>query len=217
MPGNPGVAEAAALAATLEVIAAVDVPVHLMRISTRRGVELIADAKARGVPITASTTWMHLLLNTDAVSSYDPNLRLDPPLGNEVDMMALIAGVKAGIIEAIAVDHTPSTYEEKTVAFADAPPGAIGLELALPLLWQRFVATGEWSALELWQALSIGPQLCLGQQPLALMEAQKAELILFDPKSSWSVTQNNLKSRCENTPWIGKQITGRAFLPSNYP
>ncbi|NES85863.1 MAG: dihydroorotase [Moorea sp. SIO2B7] len=209
LPGNPAVSEAAAIAALLELVAAIGTPVHLMRVSTARGVELIADAKARGVPVTASTTWIHLLLNTDAVASYDPNLRLEPPLGNEADMMALIKGVKEGVIDAIAVDHTPYTYEEKTVAFAEAPPGAIGLELALPLLWQNFVETEEWSALELWQALSIKPQLCLGQQPLAIMVGETAELVLFDPQKTWTVDGHSLKSLCTNTPWLGKQLTGK--------
>jgi dihydroorotase len=182
-----------------------------MRVSTRRGVELITDAKARGIPVTASTTWMHLLLSTDAIDLYNPNLRLEPPLGNPSDVEALRQAVKQGVIDAIAVDHSPYTYEEKTLAFAEAPPGAIGLELVLPLLWQNFVATGEWTALELWQALSTKPQFCWQQQPLSLASGQKAELILFDPNLTWTVEQKTLKSLSSNTPWLGKQITGRVL------
>lgn len=209
LPGNPEVSETTAIASILEIVAATETPVHLMRVSTRRGVELIADAKARGLPVTASTTWMHLLLNTNAVSSYDPNLRLEPPLGNEADMTALIVGVKQGVIDAIAVDHTPYTYEEKTLAFAEAPPGAIGLELALPLLWERFVASEEWTAIELWQALSVGPQLCLQQPPLSCTVGQPTELVLFNPKETWTVNHDTLKSNSTNTPWFGKQLTGK--------
>ena len=158
MSGNPGFSEAAIIAAVLEIVAEIPTAVHIMRVSTKRGVELIADAKSRGIPVTASTTWMHLLWDSSAVASYDPNLRLEPPLGNIKDRSALIAGVKQGIIDAIAIDHRAYTYEEKTVPFAQAPPGVIGLELALPLLWQKFVASGQWSALELWQALSSRPR-----------------------------------------------------------
>ena len=186
-----------------------------MRVSTRRGVELIASAKACGLPVTASTTWMHLLLDTEAVKNYDPNLRLEPPLGNQTDREALIEAVKHGVLEAIAVDHTPYTYEEKTVAFAEAPPGVIGLELVLPLLWQRFVASGEWSALTLWQALSDGPQRCLQQEPIRCAVGQKAELVLFDPQQTWTVEPKTLKSCCANTPWLGKQITGRVVRTWN--
>ena len=209
LPGDPDISESAALATILELVALIKTPVHIMRVSTRRGVELIANAKACGLPVTASTTWMHLLLDTEAVKNYDPNLRLEPPLGNQTDREALSEAVKNGVLEAIAIDHTPYTYEEKTVAFAEAPPGAIGLELALPLLWQRFVATGEWSALTLWQALSDGPQRCLQQEPIRCAVGQKAELVLFDPQQTWTVEPKTLKSRCANTPWLGKQITGR--------
>ncbi|MDJ0688769.1 MAG: dihydroorotase [Xenococcaceae cyanobacterium MO_188.B32] len=209
LSGEPAFAEAAAIAAVLEIVDAIGTPVHMMRISTRRGVELIANAKQRGVPVTASTTWMHLLFNTQDLNNYDPNLRLDPPLGNEDDMLALIQGVKQGVIDAIAIDHTPYTYEEKTLAFAEAPPGVIGLELALPLLWSRFVKSGEWTALELWQALSTRPQQCLQQNPSSLTSQAKTELVLFDPHKNWVVERNSLKSQASNTPWWGKEITGK--------
>lgn len=209
LPGNPAIAETSPLASLLELVAVTKTPVHIMRVSTARSVELIQAAKAQGLPITASTTWMHLLLNSQDLRSYDPSLRLDPPLGNPSDQAALIAAVKRGIIDAIAIDHAPYTYEEKTVAFAEAPPGAIGLELALPLLWQRFVATGEWTALELWQALSLKPLQCLKQSLSAIAPNQHAELTLFDPQQSWTLNAQSLKSRSTNTPWLGQSLVGR--------
>lgn len=209
LPGTPAIAETTALAALLEVVAATGTPVHIMHVSTARSVELLEAAKAKGLPITASTDWMHLLWNETAVASYDPNLRLDPPLGSPADQQALIWGVRSGVIDGIAIDHTPYTYEEKTVAFAEAPPGVIGLELALPLLWQRFVATQQWSALELWSALSLKPARCLQQQLLAIAAGQPAELVLFDPHWGWTVTTQTLKSRSRNTPWFGQELTGR--------
>jgi dihydroorotase len=209
LPGNPAIAETTALASLLEVVAMTRTPIHIMRVSTARSVELIRTAKVRGLPITASTSWMHLLLNDEAVGSFDPNLRLEPPLGNSADQKALINGVLEGVIDAIAIDHTPYTYEEKTVAFAEAPPGAIGLELALPLLWQTFVATNEWTALDLWSALSTQPALCLGQKPAAIAPGQPAELTLFDPQQHWVVEPQTLKTLSSNTPWLGKQLVGR--------
>jgi len=211
LPGNPAIAESSALAAILEVVAAIGTPVHLMRISTRRGVELIEQAKSQGLPVTASTTWMHLLLDTDDLRHYDPNLRLEPPLGNPTDRMALVEGVRDGVIDAIAIDHSPYTYEEKTVAFAEAPPGAIGLEIALPLLWHRLVETGELSPLELWQRTSINPAICLGQSLTAIAPGQPAELVLFDPQKTWKVERQTLKSQSTNTPWLGQQLTGRVI------
>lgn len=211
LPGNPGFSEAASIAAILEIVAEIGTPIHIMRVSTARGVELIAHAKQRGVPITASTTWMHLLFNSDALSSYNPSLRLEPPLGNQHDLKVLIDGVKQGIMSAIAIDHRAYTYEEKTVAFAQAPPGAIGLEIVLPLLWQRFVSTAEWSAIELWRALSLSPRQCLQLPVPSIAPQQPTELVLFDPQVSWKVNSANLQTQGHNTPWWGKEISGRVI------
>jgi dihydroorotase len=208
LSGNPVMGETSALAALLEVVAAVGTPVHIMRVSTARSVQLIEEARSRGLPITASTTWMHLLLDTQAVASYNPSLRLEPPLGTPNDRLALRRGIKQGIIDAIAIDHTPYTYEEKTVAFSEAPPGAIGLELALPLLWQNLVATGEFSPLELWRLLSTRPAECLQQIPPTINPGSPAELTLFAPQETWQVNTNNLCSLATNTFWLGKELTG---------
>jgi dihydroorotase len=202
LPVDPVSSETAALAAIIEIIADVGTPVHLMRISTRRGVELIAAAKQRGVPITASTTWLHLIANTTDLATYDPNFKLTPPLGTVDDQIALIEGIKTGILDAIAIDHHAYTYEEKTVAFGEAPAGAIGLELALPLLWQHLVSTGKLSAIELWSALSTKPARCLHQSP-------PTQLILFDTQKSWLATKDRLKSLGHNTAWLGREIIGK--------
>ena len=130
-------------------------------------------------------------------------------MGNPSDVKALREGVREGIVDAIAIDHTPYTYEEKTVAFADAPPGAIGYELALALLWQHLVETGEFTALELWQALSTNPAKCLQQQVSSITSGKKAELTLFNPHQAWKVESKNLHTLAANTPWYGQQLTGK--------
>jgi dihydroorotase len=214
LPGIPAAAESGYLAALLELVDAIGTPVRILGVSTARSVELIRDAKHRGLPVSASTSWMHLLLDTEAIEGrdgipFDPNLRLEPPLGTKSDRLALVRGVKEGVLEAIAIDHTPFTYEEKTVAFADAPPGAIGLELALPLLWQGLVESGELSGLELWRALSSGPAGCLGLSLGAIAPNLPAEVILFDPQQTWTVSKQTIKSLSANTPWWGREIKGR--------
>ncbi|MEH2215111.1 dihydroorotase [Nostoc sp.] len=211
LPPIPASAETTAIAAMLELVATIGTPVHIMRVSTARSVELIASAKAAGLPITASTTWMHLLLDTKAVKSYNTSLHLDPPLGNPRDVAALRAGVRAGAIDAIAIDHTPYSYEEKVQAFAEAPAGAIGLELALPLLWQYLVETEEFTALELWRALSTNPAECLGQKVSAILPHQPAELTLFDPQQTWKVERKSLYTLSQNTPWLGQQLKGHVL------
>jgi dihydroorotase len=210
LPPIPASAETSAIAALLELVAATgNRHVHIMRVSTARSVDLIASAKNAGLPITASTTWMHLLLDTKSVKSYHTSLRLNPPLGNSSDLAALRAGVRTGVIDAIAIDHAPFTYEEKVQAFAEAPPGAIGFELALPLLWQYLVETGEFTALELWRSLSTRPAECLKQRSSAIAPHQKAELTLFDPQQTWKVERQNLHTLSNNTPWYGQQLQGR--------
>jgi dihydroorotase len=211
LPLIPYSCETSAISALLELVATMGTPVHIMRVSTARGVELIADAKSRGLPVTASTTWMHLLLDSQAVKSYHPSLHLEPPLGNKSDLEALRRGIKGGIIDAIAIEHTPFTYEEKTVAFADAPPGAIGYELALPLLWQNLVETGEFTALELWQALSSRPASCLQQRLGSIVPGKPAELVLFNPHQVWKVESRNLHTLAANSYWYGQELTGKVI------
>jgi dihydroorotase len=204
LPIDPVSSETAALAAIIEIIAEIGTPVHLMRISTRRGVEIINAAKQRGVPITASTTWLHLIADTTDLATYNPNFKLDPPLGTPDDRRAMIAAIKTGVLDAIAIDHSPYTYEEKTVAFGEAPSGSIGLELALPLLWQHLVVSGKLSALELWSALSTKPAQCLHQSP-------PTQLILFDTQTTRTVTEQTLKSLSHNTAWLGQEVIGKVL------
>jgi dihydroorotase len=203
--GNPVCSETAALSAILELVAELRVPVHIMRLSTTRGVELVAAARQRGLPVTASVTWLHLLGSTAILEGYDTSWRLDPPLGNEVDRLALVAGVKAGVIGAIAVDHAAHSYEDKKVGFGEAPVGAIGLELALPVLWEQLVVPGHLTALELWHGLSCGAAACCGA------DAPQA-LVLFDPTVKWLANSQNLRSKSTNTPWFEKVISGKTEI-----
>jgi dihydroorotase len=163
---------------------------------------------------------MHLLLDTTAIAplsatgdgladAYNPNLHLDPPLGTPSDRAALQQGVQTGTIDAIAIDHTPYTYEEKTVPFSVAPPGAIGLELALPLLWKELVVSQKWTAIDLWRALSASAARCLQQKPAKVAPGEPAELVLFDPHQSWTCQRDRLQSVASNTFWYNKSIPGR--------
>ncbi|MEB3295246.1 MAG: dihydroorotase [Synechococcales bacterium] len=210
LPGIPVMAEAVPLASLLELVREIGTPVHFMRIATARSVELLQSAKSAGLPVTASTTWMHLCFATADLATYDPTLRLSPPVGNEVDRQALVQAVKTGVIDAIAVDHQAYTYEEKTVAFGEAPAGAIGLELVLPILWQRLVGTGQLTAVELWRSLSCQPLACLGQ-PIAPLQIGDSNLILFDPTQSWQCDRSTLKSAGDNTPFFGQPLQGRVI------
>ncbi len=218
LAGVSAIAETTALATLLECVAEISAPVHVMRVSTARSVELLRQAKAQELLVSASVPWQYLIFDTRDLDEYDPHLRHDPPLGTPADRQALIAGVADGVIDAIAIDHSPYTYEEKTVPFDAAPPGAIGLELALPILWQTFVAdsassvegsNNQWSPRQLWQVLSQGPAQCLGLNPPLLEVGQPAELTLFDPRIEWQVLPKNLRSLAINTPWANQPLKGK--------
>jgi dihydroorotase len=206
--GNPASSETAALSAILELVTELKIPIHIMRLSTARSVELIAKAQQQGLPVTASTTWLHLLGSTAILDSYDTSWRLDPPVGNEADRLALIAGVANRTIEAIAIDHQAHSYEDKKVGFGEAPVGSIGLELALPVLWENLVVPRYLTPLQLWHGLSSGAAACCG-------DAAPQQLVVFDPTVKWVANSQNLQSRSGNTPWFDRVILGRPeILPS---
>ncbi|MEN9204481.1 MAG: dihydroorotase [Thermostichales cyanobacterium SZTDM-1c_bins_54] len=205
LPGIPSSAETVAVAALLELATATQTPLHLMRLSQARSLELISGSR-----LTASTTWMHLLLTDGDIGrcNYDASLRLDPPLGTESDRAALRGAVAAGRL-VIATDHHAYTWEEKLVGFEAAPPGAVGLELALPLLWQHLVVPGILSPLALWSALSTQPAQILGLEPPSLQPGSRAEVVVLDPERPWQV--NHLYTLGQNTPWWGEQVRGQVL------
>jgi dihydroorotase len=204
LTGYPAAAETTALAALIELVRLTKTPTHFMRLSAAQSVELIAQAKNDGLPVTASTTWLHLCHCDRDLATYDPNLRLMPPLGSECDRLALITGIKSGAIDSIAIDHTPCAYEEKVVPFEVAPVGAIGLELALPVLWQNLVTTKLLTASELWQALSLNPAKILGLATPKLST-------LFDPSLEWLVEGSAIASQSRNSNYMMRSLIGKVL------
>jgi dihydroorotase len=204
MTGYPAAAETTALAALIELVRLTRTPTHFMRLSTARSVELIAQAKNDGLPITASTSWLHLCHCDRDLSTYDPNLRLLPPLGSEADRHSLIEGIRTGTIDAIVIEHTPHAYEEKVVPFEVAPHGAIGLEFALPILWQNLVTTGLLTPSTLWQALSDRPAQVLGLPQPQLHT-------FFDPHCSWLASPQAIASSSHNSNYMEQTVIGKVL------
>jgi dihydroorotase len=114
-----------------------------------------------------------------------------------------VAGLADGTLDAVASDHTPWTYEEKTLPFSQAPAGAVSLELVLPLLW-RHVESGALGAVRAWQSLTTGPEGAIGCPP-------SGALVLFDPHAAWTVEAATLKSRSSATAWLGKPMQGKVL------
>ncbi|WP_017324798.1 dihydroorotase [Synechococcus sp. PCC 7336] len=213
LKGIPSVAESIAVATAIELVRYTHTPIHLMRLTQARSLELVESARAAGLPVTASTSWMHLLLCDRDVElfHYHPALHLHAPLGTATDRQALIDAVRAGTLSAIATDHTPYTFEEKTVSFAESPPGAIGLELALPMLWQQLVETDRLSATELWSALSVGPAKVLQAIAPKLDLGQPANCTILAPYKTWTCDRQSMHTLSAATPWWGQTVTGKVL------
>lgn len=206
--GLPPVAEEIGVARLVALVRGTGAKIHISGITTGRGADLIAAAKAEGLPITASTTAHHLLLADTAVrdSIYDPNTRLMPPLRSEADRSALCAAVTAGTLDAVCTQHEPLTRAEKEFEFELAAPGAIGLQTALNETVTALA--GDFRAAI--QALSIGPAGILGLERGISLGAS-ANFLLWDPSRMWTPSPETLFSRCANTPILGRPFKGQVI------
>ncbi|HEX2296162.1 MAG TPA: dihydroorotase, partial [Actinomycetota bacterium] len=205
-------------AAAEELMAARDVALaqltgcrlHLLHVSTRGTVEIVRRAKEDGVRVTAEATPHHFTLTDAAVEGYDPMTKVNPPLREEDDRRAIVEGLADGTIDAIATDHAPHAREEKDQEFLYAPPGMLGLETALGLTMTELVEPGHLSVTRAIELLSTAPAKILqveGQGSLA--EGRPANLVVFDPKARWTVDPDSFRSRSRNTPFAGRELTGK--------
>jgi len=182
---------------------------HVAHVSTAGSVEIIRRAKADGVPVTCETCPHYFSLTDEEVLSYDTSVRVNPPLRSAADVEAVIEGLTDGTIDAIASDHAPHTHEAKEVEFDAAPPGMIGLETLLPVTLTHLVEGG---ALDLTRALSLlttGPARALGLAVGTIEVGAPADICVIDPSSTWTVEAGWFRSKSKNSPWVGRELTGR--------
>ena len=206
VPGIPNAAEDCGTAREIAAAASLDVPIHICHVSTKGSVELIRDAKRRGVKVTAETCPHYLLLTEKALKTKDADYRMNPPLRTEEDRLALLEGLKDGTIDAISTDHAPHTPSEKADFYA-APNGSIGMEtsLAAVLTALRDVLTVG----EVIEKMSTTPARILGIPAGTLQKGANADLVLFDPERSWIVDPDDLHGKSKNTPFKGMTLKGR--------
>jgi dihydroorotase len=210
--GIPSAAEELMAARDITLARLTGCRLHLLHVSTAGTVDLVRRAKAEGVRITAEATPHHFTLTDAALESFDPLLKVNPPLREQADVDAIIAGLADGTIDAIATDHAPHSVEEKDQEFGYAPPGMLGLETALGLAITRLVEPGLVDMNRLVELLSCAPARLLGledQGSLAVRSA--ANLVVFDPAARWTVDSGSLQSKSRNTPFEGRALTGRVI------
>lgn len=207
--GMPAAAEECALSRDLILARLAQGRLHIQRVTTKGGVELVARAKREGLPVTAEVSWLHLLRTDAALESYNTALKVWPPLGNEEDRLALIEGVKNGVIDCIVSDHTPFASEEKDVEFDLAPWGAAGIEHALPALWSELVLPEILPAATLIERFTAGPARALNLEFAGLTVGAVADLVALDPDSPWTVGRSQTASLAANQAYLGAQLQTR--------
>ena len=185
---------------------------HLLHISTAGTVELVRRAKAEGVNVTAEATPHHFTLTDAALQHYDPMAKVNPPLREDADKAAVIAGLADGTIDAIATDHAPHAQEEKDQEFSYAPPGLLGLETALALTLTELVEPEHLTLSQAIERLSTMPAKILGLEGQgALSKNKPANLVVFDPSATWTVDPMRFHSKSRNTPFAGREVKGRVL------
>lgn len=183
-------------------------PIHFLHLSTAGSVQLVREAKAKGLRVTAEAAPHHFTLTAAAAAGYDPVFKVNPPLRSDADVTALKAGLADGTIDAIATDHAPHTPEAKEEPFDQAPPGMVGLETALALaLTELDLPAERVLALLSWQPASIAGVTDEHGGPI--QPGRPANLTVIDPTLTWTVDPSRLASRSRNTPYGGRQLTGR--------
>jgi dihydroorotase len=210
LKGWPAVAEEAIIARDVLLADHVGSRLHICHLTTAGGVEIIRWAKARGIQVTAEVTPHHLLLTDKYAETYDPIYKVNPPLRTESDVMALREALADGTIDIVATDHAPHQAEFKECEWQAAAFGMLGLETALPILWQTMVDSGLMSIESLQQRMSSKPAEIAGysNQGMSISKGNPANLTLFAPGSSWKVDRDLVFSKARNTPFHGMEFSG---------
>ena len=208
LAGIPVSAETVAISTMVTLMRDTGARLHLARLSSRLGVDLVRAAKAEGLPLTCDVGIHHLLLTDRDIGHFDSQYRFAPPLRSPADRDALSRGVIDGTIDAICSDHAPVDDDAKNVPFGEALPGATGLELLLPLTlkWAEQAGVSVAAAL---QKISAGPAGLLGLPAGKFVVGAPADVCIFDPAAFWALTPQTLRSQGKNTPYLRRELQGR--------
>jgi len=209
LKGIPWVAETAAIGRDVMLAEYTGARLHVCHISTRQSLDIIREARKRGVRVTCEVTPHHFTLTEEAVRTYDTNTKMNPPLRTADDVAAMREGLADGTIDAIATDHAPHHLDEKNVEYNIAMNGIVGLETSLPLTL-RLVDDGVLSLGEAIARLTCGPARALGIPRGTLEVGAAADVTVIDPELKWVLEADKLASKSRNTPFEGWRMKGAA-------
>ncbi len=189
-----------------------DIPVHICHVSTKGGVRMIREAKARGVKVTCETCPHYFTLTDKYCENYDTNFKMHPPLRTEEHRLAIIEGLKDGTIDVIATDNAPHHQDEKDCEFAVALNGILGFETAFALGYTYLVKTGEITLDRLIDLMCYAPSKILSLGRGSLEEGEDADLAAFDLDNEFTFDKESMLSKSRNTPYDGWKLYGETVL-----
>lgn len=211
LPGWPAAAEEVAVARDIRLAELTGCRLHLAHLSTSASVELVRQAKKRGVAVTCEVTPHHLFLTEDDIdATYDTSKKMNPPLRTREDSAALLAGLLDGTVDCIATDHAPHAPHEKALEFELAPFGTTGLETALPLVITNLIAKKKatWDQVAEWMCHN--PRAALGLPSVSLQEGSAADITIVDPEAKVTIDDDWFVSRSRNSAFRGRKLLGKA-------
>jgi len=210
MKGIPSLAEELMIARDLYLAEYTESAIHFSTVSTKRSVDLIREAKKKGLAVTCDVAAHHLTLTDEALSGFDSLYKVKPPLRTQSDVDALIGGIKDGTIDAIVSQHTPHEVEFKDVEFEIAEYGIIALQTAFSLALKAGLGVEI-----IVQKMSVNPRGILKMTVPVIAEKQPANLVVLDTEIEWTYTKQNNLSKSYNSPFIGENLKGKVLLTCN--
>ncbi|MFK8067725.1 MAG: dihydroorotase [Gammaproteobacteria bacterium] len=208
IPPIPETAETVAIARDLLLIEATGARAHFMRLSTARSVEMIRDARKRGLHVTADVSIHQLYFTDKDTEDYNTLCHVKPPFRHHSDKEKLIKGLKDGVITALCSDHQPQDQDDKTAPFSATEPGVSALDILLPLAF-KLAVDKHMNLNTVIKSMTVAPAQILGLESGNLSEDSIADICIFDPEKEWTVTEKTLVSEGKNTPTLGWEMKGK--------
>lgn len=209
LKGSIRAAEDIIIAREICLAESLSLPVHICHVSTYSGVQLIREAKVRGVQVTAETCPHYFTLTDAAIADFDTNTKVNPPIRAEKDRLAIVEGLKDGTLDCIVTDHAPHHEDDKNVEYALAAFGISGLETSFALSYTQLVKGGVLTLSELADKMSANPAAILNLQGGTLAVGAPADLTIVDLNKVWTIDPKDFVSKGKNTPFAGREVYGR--------